>query len=424
MEGERKSTRVTKKPQFYAPPVDIAVVRQHSDPEDSEMEAPRRSGIRKAKGKSKAKVVGGVDTDTDDSDHEPVKAVTKKSRVRVPAKAKEVSIPQGSLLDKVLTGKFTNRDLFQSVDELKENKVEEVAKIMNFVLMCAGADSGDVNSPCISLDQDLDGLEADEISDLLSDTIHRLDEDGVKHYPLQSSNKTTRNLRANYRGYWLNLSNELRGNGDYDKHGVAGLEVLNLLVDTLISLSGMFVTNIRDAATEAALAVARSLSLGCVDLRGRLSTCERQLSTEKSGSSRHQAIMKNKGRVDTAYKRMQDMGNTIYQSVLLHRYRDTADSVRASCAHHLGEWISGDVTDVLKDEFLKYIGWMCSERSAAVRLEAVLSFSKIVQKSEAVMGKLKHFVERFMNRFIDIAVADVEEPIQFEMMCTLRTLQK
>jgi len=29
-----------------------------------------------------------------------------------------------------------------------------------------------------------------------------------------------------------------------------------------------------------------------------------------------------------------------------------------------------------------------------------------------------------MNRFIDMAAADVDEPVQFEMMCTLRTLQK
>jgi hypothetical protein len=40
------------------------------------------------------------------------------------------------------------------------------------------------------------------------------------------------------------------------------------------------------------------------------------------------------------------------------------------------------------------------------------------------MGKLKHFVERFMPRFIDMAVGDVDESVQFEMLCTLRTLQK
>lgn len=379
MEGERKSSRATKKPQFYAPPVEVAVVRQTSDAE-SDAEVSKKPRGKKVK--SKPKIVGGANTDTDDSDHEPAaKPVPKKSRARAPVKAKETNVPKGSLLDKVMTGKFGNREVYKSVEELKDNKVEEVAKIMNFVLLSAGAESGDSSSPCIALDQDLDGLEADEISDLLSDTIHRMDEEGVKHYPLQSTNKTTRNLRTNYRAYWLDMANELRGNGDYDKHGVAGLEALSLLVDTLVSLSGMFVTNIRDTATEAVLAIARSMTLGCVDLRGRLATCDRQLATEKSGSSRHQAIVKNRGRVDVAHKRLVGMGKNVYQSVLLHRYRDTAEAVRASCAYHMGEWISSDVLEVLKDEYLKYIGWLCSERSSTVRLEAVLAFSKIVQVS-------------------------------------------
>lgn len=381
MEGERKSSRATKKPQFYAPPDAPAVVRQTSDAEGSDAEAPNRPRTKKVTtSKRRAKVVGGANTDTDDSDHEPAqKTLAKKSRARAPAKTKETNVPQGSLLDKVMSGKCSNRDILKSVEELKDNKVEEVAKIINFVLLSAGAEGEDSSSPCIALDQDLDGLEADEISDLLSDTIHRMDEQGVKHYPLQSTNKATKNLRANYRTYWLDLANELRGNGDYDKHGVPGLEALSLLVETLVSLSGMFVTNIRDAATEAVLAIARSMTLGCADLRGRLATCDRQLSTEKAGSARHQAIVKNKARVQGAHTRLVDMGKNIYQSVLLHRYRDTAEAVRACCAFHLGEWISSDVAEVLKDEYLKYIGWLCSERSNVVRMEAVLSFSKIVQ---------------------------------------------
>ncbi len=98
--------------------------------------------------------------------------------------------------------------------------------------------------------------------------------------------------------------------------------------------------------------------------------------------------------------------------------------MRAACAFHLGEWIASDVTEVLKDEYLKYIGWLCSERCGAVRSEAVNALSKIVHATESCPGKMKHFVERFMPRFVDMAVGDIDESVQYDMMRVLRVLQK
>ena len=75
------------------------------------------------------------------------------------------------------------------------------------------------------------------------------------------------------------------------------------------------------------------------------------------------------------------MNDTIYKTVLLHRYRDANGVVRTTCAYHFGEWICCDIKDTLKDEYLKYIGWLCSERNHYVRKEAVIALSKIIQVS-------------------------------------------
>ncbi len=202
--------------------------------------------------------------------------------------------------DKVLSGKFSKKDVGRLVEGLKENKVEEVAKVINFALQCAGAEGVDTDdtTECISTDQDLDGLEADEIGELLSDVIHQMDEKNIKTYPLLGSNKQTKGLRASYRLFWESLADELSGKGDSDKHGMQGIALLNLFVDTLVALSSMYIANIRDVATEAVLAIGRSITTGCVDLRERQAILQRQMKAEKAQSSRHQAIQKNKGRVD------------------------------------------------------------------------------------------------------------------------------
>ena len=106
-------------------------------------------------------------------------------------------------------------------------------------------------------------------------------------------------MRQQYRQFWDNLSDELRGSGDEDKHGSQGLDILDILVNILTSLSSIYVVSIRDAANEAVLCIARSIRKGCVDLRSRINTCQRQLTAEKSANgARYQAIVKNKSRIE------------------------------------------------------------------------------------------------------------------------------
>ena len=80
----------------------------------------------------------------------------------------------------------------------------------------------------------------------------------------------------------------------------------------------------------------------------------------------------------------------MYQSVFLHRYRDSNVDIRVTCAFHIGQWIAIDVDELLKDEYVKYIGWLCSEPLKEVRLEAVKALAHIVQviRSSSVRWRL------------------------------------
>ena len=57
-------------------------------------------------------------------------------------------------------------------------------------------------------------------------------------------------------------------------------------------------------------------------------------------------------------------------------------NTRALCTRHIGDWLPLDPVRLYKDDYLKYIGWMCFDYSAAVRKEAVRSVGKLLKVSQ------------------------------------------
>jgi cohesin complex subunit SA-1/2 len=75
-----------------------------------------------------------------------------------------------------------------------------------------------------------------------------------------------------------------------------------------------------------------------------------------------------------------------------------------------------------QDEYLKYLGWMCSDPSETVRRQAIRSLQKVVDKAEESEA-LQSFVEHFIERFIEIAAGDIDAECSLEMIVTLRSMQ-
>lgn len=78
---------------------------------------------------------------------------------------------------------------------------------------------------------------------------------------------------------------------------------------------------------------------------------------------------------------LQAVVETVFQSIFVHRYKDSGEQVRRVCAGHLGTWITLDPVHNVKDEYLKYIGWLCSDKASSVRLEAVRCIDKLLNVS-------------------------------------------
>jgi cohesin complex subunit SA-1/2 len=91
------------------------------------------------------------------------------------------------------------------------------------------------------------------------------------------------------------------------------------------------------------------------------------------------------------------------RSVIVHRYRDANSDIRRECATALGELMLAHPAAFLGDAYLKYLGWMLSDRDVVVR-EAALTALASVYGKHADKGKLDLFSQRFKRRLVEMTL--------------------
>jgi cohesin complex subunit SA-1/2 len=247
-------------------------------------------------------------------------------------------------------------------------------------------------------------------------------------------------FRQRYVAFWEALCDILLNTEDEHVATKESLNTLRLVTDQLVSLSSMAVLNIRDAVTEAALTVGQKATECCAGLRSRVDVAKRQLQAEagkqkaasKGATSaaagalqknpKYQAIQKQSARLEEALSAMEDLSSVVFNSVFVHRFKDSQESVRALCTRRIGDWLLTDPERLFKDDYIKYVGWMTFDHSAPVRREAVASVGKLI-RAEGQAENLSAFVDRFIGRFIEIAVGDVDDAVALQMLKVMRELQ-
>lgn len=93
--------------------------------------------------------------------------------------------------------------------------------------------------------------------------------------------------------------------------------------------------------------------------------------------------------------------------MFVHRYRDLDPNIRAECVKAMGSWFTHYPAHFLDSSYLRYVGWVLSDSSTPVRLEAVRALAVVYAQPEYV-GSLTHFTERFKPRLLEMAGGDTE----------------
>lgn len=212
-------------------------------------------------------------------------------------------------------------------------------------------------------------------------------------YPLQAKQKTKASVsfRGKYQSFWDRLTEQLISQGVEVGAGsnkkVNGSDILHMIIDQLVMFSCSSLVSIRDAATEAAFAMSECITNTLLELKEQRDVAQRQISAEERNKSKaavaknpkYQAYVKQKASAVQQIQVLSEMSSLVFTSILMHRHRDSQENIRLLCARALVHMVKFDTKASLKGEYLKYIGFLCSDHSNVVRAEAVNSVGKILE---------------------------------------------
>ncbi len=198
----------------------------------------------------------------------------------------------------------------------------------------------------------------------------------------------------------------------------------------------MAVVNVRDAVTEAVLSMGASLLAGCAEYKEQVAVAQRQIAAMENaagGAAAGKSALKGNPKyvscVNLRRVAAEDLevywqlSSTIFNSVLVHRLKDFQESVRVVAVRSLRAFLLFDPKNSLRLEYLKYVGFSCSDYADSVRLEAVRIVAALLRE-ERLAPQLQQFVEHFMERFVEIASLDTDPAVSLAMVQAFRSMQR
>ena len=143
-------------------------------------------------------------------------------------------------------------------------------------------------------------------------------------------------------------------------------------------------------------------------------TLRQQEGEKKKKASNKNRLAEFQKKIDDIESRRELVDSQIsdfYTTVYTNRYRDIDARIRLECTEALGNWISCYPSYFFKGDYLRYMGWNLSDVHPPMRQEVVKQIIKIM-KVEDNHANMRHFIERFRPRMIEIAVQDSEPSVR------------
>lgn len=118
-------------------------------------------------------------------------------------------------------------------------------------------------------------------------------------------------------------------------------------------------------------------------------------------SKKTELLVENRAMYEHRLQQLVKVVNIIFTGVVVHRYRDVMPEIRSESASTISRWISALPEHFLKDNYLKYLGWMLNDKDASVRRRVVMVLRSLYEK-EAFTDKLELFTSRFLPRYLEL----------------------
>jgi cohesin complex subunit SA-1/2 len=212
------------------------------------------------------------------------------------------------------------------------------------------------------------------------------------------------------------------------------VEMVRDIVNRITELVPVGQPDLRAAATMAVLQLAHACLERTVELEGKLATAIRQHhAAAKSNATRKMQMIQHS--MDDWKRHKLELEELVVgpvlQGVFMHRYRDSNAFVRGLCLEALSQMTTTRPDLFLVDKYLKYMGWMCSDKMASVRLAGLKGLTapflhydqqqelaqpdKLLAPLKIDLHQLENVCTKFLARFVD-CTQDVDTDVQEQAM--------
>ncbi|ODV93209.1 hypothetical protein PACTADRAFT_4993 [Pachysolen tannophilus NRRL Y-2460] len=324
------------------------------------------------------------------------------------------------------------------LEEFEENKVLAMKDLINFLLRCCG---------CVSQVEEHDVVNNESAADTIAEVQQAFANQKVHEYPLMVTNAKWKNFKSNILQFVeeiLIIANE---------KSILYNEDESFMENLLIWLGSLSTSNLRPlryCSTLFLLNMETTLCKIVVKASVLFEKNNRQLEIEnakreelklKKTASRvareQNKLEKDINKIDRRitqissnvqiYKQqklnveefLKDISNTTF----VHRYRDVDPKIRQECISSLGEWIDIYPEFFFESSYLRYFGWILSDKNSLVRLEVLKSLAKLYRKGLIAPG-FRQFTERFKKRLIEMCIYDSDYQVRLHAIMVIFEIGK
>ncbi|XP_029900188.1 cohesin subunit SA-1a [Myripristis murdjan] len=358
----------------------------------SEMEDPEGKGKKKR---------GRPGKQPPTSNKKPRKSPTDKGVALARGRGKANGVAQHNgeggdpvtLFEVVKLGKSAMQSVVDDwIESYKQDRDIALLDLINFFIQCSGC-KGTVR---IEMFRNMQNAE------IIRKMTEEFDEDSGD-YPLTMPGPLWKKFRYNFCEFICVLIRQCQYSIIYDEY------MMDTVISLLTGLSDSQVRAFRHTSTLAAMKLMTALVNVALNLSIHQDNTQRQYETErnkmagKRANEKLELLLQKRKELQENQDEIENMMNSIFKGIFVHRYRDAIAEIRAICIEEIGVWMKMYSDAFLNDSYLKYVGWTLHDRQGEVRLKCLKALQNLYTNRE-LFPKLELFTNRFKDRIVSMTL--------------------
>ncbi|XP_067098741.1 cohesin subunit SA-1a [Osmerus mordax] len=298
-----------------------------------------------------------------------------------------------TLFEVVKLGKSAMQSVVDDwIESYKQDRDIALLDLINFFIQCSGC-KGTVR---IEMFRNMQNAE------IIRKMTEEFDEDSGD-YPLTMPGPLWKKFRYNFCEFIGVLIRQCQYSIIYDEY------MMDTVISLLTGLSDSQVRAFRHTSTLAAMKLMTALVNVALNLSIHQDNTQRQYEAErnkmagKRANDKLELLLQKRKELQENQDEIENMMNSIFKGIFVHRYRDAIAEIRAICIEEIGVWMKMYSDAFLNDSYLKYVGWTLHDRQGEVRLKCLKALQNLYTNRE-LFPKLELFTNRFKDRIVSMTL--------------------